>query len=202
MPDFFRTSIGDPELIRGAARVLWCGTTIAFPVKIGDVINLSTYDAQVNWFDLGATKTGVNITVNNTEEAVEVDQVIGDLAVFPVSWECSVQTSLAEMNLDRLNIAWEGGGVTTDTSMVPNEKVMGFGMPVSYVQRRLAVLHQRPSGKVRAYIFRKVQRSAVESSAAFNKTGEQQSAPVRFRGFADLSIVDIYQRFFIIRDQQ
>jgi len=45
MADFFRTNISDDTFIRGPARLMWAGTTIAFPTTIGDIINLSTYDA-------------------------------------------------------------------------------------------------------------------------------------------------------------
>lgn len=202
MPDFFRPNVNDDNFIRGAGRLMWAGSTIGHPTTIGGIINLSTYDAMTNWFDLGATKTGITISVNNTEEAFDVDQIMGDLQVLPTNWECSVQTQLAEMSLERLTVAWEGSPVTTDTAVSPNEKEMGFGSPIAYTPRKLAVLFQRPNGKVRAYIFRKVVRAAVESSVVFAKTGEQQTVPVRFRALADLSISDPYKRFFIIRDQQ
>lgn len=202
MPDFFRPNVNDDNFIRGAGRLMWAGSTIGHPTTIGGIINLSTYDAMTNWFDLGATKTGITISVNNTEEAFDVDQIMGDLQVLPTNWECSVQTQLAEMSLERLTVAWEGSPVTTDTDVSPNEKEMGFGSPIAYTPRKLAVLFQRPNGKVRAYIFRKVVRAAVESSVVFAKTGEQQTVPVRFRALADLSISDPYKRFFIIRDQQ
>src|SRR4051812_7077644 len=109
MADFFRTNVaGDDSFIRGAARVLWAGSTVSFPSKIADVINMSTYDAMTGWNELGATKTGVQISVNNTEETFDVDQIVGDIDTRPVSWEVSVTTALAEMTLDRLALAWEG----------------------------------------------------------------------------------------------
>src|SRR5438477_7393469 len=79
MTDFHRTAINDDNFIRGAARLLWAGTTVTFPTSIADIVNLSTYDAANAWHDLGATKTGITITVNNTEETFDVDQVYGDL---------------------------------------------------------------------------------------------------------------------------
>jgi hypothetical protein len=200
--DFHRTFVNDDSFIRGAGRLLWAGTTISFPAKIGDVVNLSTFDAITGWNDLGATKTGITISVNSTEESFEVDQIYGDLDSLPNSWECAVQTSLAEMTLDRLAVAWEGSAVTTDTAMNPNEKEMGFGQPRGYTKRRLAVLFQRPNGKVRGYFFRQVVRASQESSVVYAKTGEQQTIPVRFRAFADASIADTHKRYFLIRDQQ
>jgi hypothetical protein len=78
---------------------------------------------------------------------------------------------------------------------------LGVGEPTNYTKRRLAVLYQKPSGLVRAFIFRKVQRMPQESSITFQKTGEQISIPVRWRALADTSVSDTKKRFFIIRDQ-
>lgn len=200
--DFHRANVNDENFIRGAARLMWAGATIGNPTTIAGIINMSTYNPMTNWNDLGATKTGITISVNNTEESFDVDQVMGDLRVLPTNWECSVQTQLAEMSLERLAVAWEGSQVTTDTAVTPNEKEMGFGQPLFYTERKLAVLFQRPNGRIRAFIFRRVVRAAVESSVVFAKTGEQQTVPVRFRALADLSVADPYKRFFIVRDQQ
>lgn len=199
--DFHRVAINDETTIRGAARIMWAGTTISFPTSISDVIDTTIYNAQTGWNDLGATKTGITISVNNSEDTIDVDQVYGDIDAFPNNWECSVQTALAEMSLDRLTVAWEGSAVTTDTGVTPNEKEMGFGLPTSYIKRRLAVLFQRPSGNIRGYFFRNVVRASQESAVVHNKAGDQQSVPVRFRAFADTSVADTYKRFFIIRDQ-
>jgi hypothetical protein len=202
MPDFHRTFVNDDSFIRGAARLLWAGTTIAFPTKIGDVVNMSTYNAMTGWNELGATKTGVQITINNAEENFDVDQILGDVRSEPTNWECSVGTALAEMTLERMALAWEGSDVTTDTSVTPNEKEVGVGQPSSYQQRRLAVMFQRPNGKIRGYFFRIVQRTPQESSVTHAKTGEQISIPVRFKALADSSISDVKKRFFVVRDQQ
>lgn len=200
--DFHRTYVNDDSFIRGAARLLWAGTTISFPSKIADVINMSTFDAASGWNELGATKTGVQISINNSEESFDVDQILADIATQPTGWEMSVSTQLAEMTLERLQVAWEGSAITTDTGVSPNEKEIGFGEPDSYTQRRLAVLFRRPNGKIRGYFFRKVQRSPQESNVTHNKTGEQISIPVRFKALADTSVADTYKRFMTIRDQQ
>jgi hypothetical protein len=210
MPDFHRTSVDDRSFIRGAARLLIAPTTQAKPTKIDDVISLvsatgppvvNQYDAKTGWTDLGATKTGVQITINNAEETFDVDQVLGDISSQPTSWECSVGTQLAEMTPEKMQIAWEGSAITLDSTTTAPEQEIGFGSPTSYTQRRLAVLFQRPNGLIRAYLFHKVQRQPQESSVTHAKTGEQISIPVRFRALQDLTITDVQKRFFIIRDQ-
>src|SRR5436305_7277838 len=100
-----------------------------------------------------------------------------------------------------MQIAWQGSAITVDNTPTIPEKEIGFGSPNFYTQRRLAVLFQRPSGLIRSYFFRIVQRTPQESSITHAKTGEQQSIPVRFNALADTTITDVQKQFFIIRDQ-
>lgn len=211
MSAFHRTFVDDRSFIRGAARLLVAPTTYAKPAKIGDVIALASssgvalYDAinpsGTGWTDLGATKTGIQITINNAEETFDVDQILGDIQSQPTSWECSVGTQLAEMTPERMQVAWEGSAITTDSSPTLPEEEFGVGQPTGYTQRRLAVLFQRPSGLIRGYFFHLAQRTPQESSITHAKTGEQISIPVRFRVLADQSVTDVKKRFFIVRDQ-
>lgn len=197
MPDFFPVSITDDNFIRGAGRLMIAGMTITFPTTIADIINLSNYAAMTGWVDLGATKGGITITYNNTEETFDVDQILGDIDSRPVSYEQTISTQLAEMTLERLQVAWEGGPITTSG----NFRSMGVGEPPVYVKRRLAVVFKKANDKLRAHVFRITQHSPQESALSFNKTGEQQSVPVRFRALADTSISDVYNRTQVLFDQ-
>jgi len=207
MTDFHRTDVNDRSFIRGAARILVAPYTHARPTRISDVIALASasgvalYDAASGWTDLGATKTGIQITVNNAEESFDVDQIQGDISSAPTNWECSVGTQLAEMTPQRLRVAWEGSAITTDAGPTRPEEEIGFGNPSFYTPRRLAVLFQRADGDIRAYFFWRCQKTPQESSVTHNKTGEQISVPVRFKVLADTTLTDPYKRFFIIRDQ-
>jgi hypothetical protein len=202
---FLRTNINDEGFIRGAARILSEPFTAPFPTKISDIIVLVTgatqYDAVSAWTDLGATKTGIQVVRNNAEETFDVDQIQGDIASAPTNWEMNIGTSLAEVTLERIDEAWEGGTITTNATVSPNEKQLPLGQPDSYTQKRLAVVFQRPNGKVRAFVFRKVQRMPQESAFTFQKTGEQQSVPMRWRALADDTVADTSARFGIILDQ-
>ena len=202
MTDFFRTDVNDRSFIRGAARLLYADDSQAAPTRISDIISLTSgtlYDAKAGWTDLGATKTGIQISVNNTEEAFDIDQVLGDIDSLPTAWEVSVGTQLAEFTPEKLQVAWEGSAITTNAA---SEEVISFGQPASYTKRRLAVLFQRPNGNIRAYAFWKVQRLPQESTVTHAKTGEQVSIPVRFRVMPDTTITDPYARFFSIFDQE
>lgn len=196
--NFFSASVDANNFIRGAARLMWAGITIAFPSSIGDIINLSTYAAGTGWNDLGATKTGITITNNNTEEEFDVDQILTDIDTRPTAWTTTIATALAEVNLQRLQVAWEAGSINT----VANEIQMGVGGPTRYLQRRLAVLFLKDNNLIRAHVFRKAQHSPQESALAYNKTGDQQSIPVLFTALADTSVSDVYTRVQVIFDQQ
>jgi len=200
--DFFRTDVNDRSFVRGAARLLYADIATAKPDSISDIIVLSSgatqYNPTADWTDLGATKTGIQISVNNTEEVFDVDQILGDIDSLPTAWEVSVGTQLAEYTPEKLQIAWEGSEITNNSD---GDEVISFGAPTSYTRRQLAVLFQRPDDTIRAYTFWKVQRLPQESTVTHNKTGEQISVPVRFRVLQDTTITDPKARFFSIIDQ-
>lgn len=204
MADFFRTEVDDRSFIRGAARLLYADIDVSAPTQISDIIYLASgagydqYDPKTGWVDLGATKTGIQISVNNTEETFDVDQIYGDIDSLPTNWEYSVGTQLAEFTPEKLEVAWEGSSI----SVANNEQSISFGAPTSYTRRRLAVLFQRPNGNIRAYSFRKVQRLPQESTVTHNKTGEQISVPVQFRVLPDFNVTDPKARYFTIFDQE
>jgi hypothetical protein len=163
---------------------------------------LGLYDAEANWTDLGATKNGITITINNGEDTFDIDQQLSIIASQPNSWTLTVGTSLAESTPERMQVAWEGSAITIDnTPSSGAEQQIGFGTPNYYIQRRVAVLFQRPSGLIRGYFFRICQRSPQESSLVHAKTGDQQSIPILFNCLADNTITDVLSQLFIIRDQ-
>lgn len=191
--------------VRGPARLLAAPEGQAFPDDLNDLIVLASggtqYDTQTGWTDLGATKGGVQISTNHTEEVFDVDQVLGDIQSAPTGWEASVSTALAENTLEHLQIAWEGSAITTNTTPAIDERTLSYGNPVNYTRRRLAVLYQSANNLIRAYVFRRVQLAPVESAVTFNKTGEQATIPVQWKALADTSVTDPKARFFSIIEQ-
>lgn len=204
--DFHRVDpVGGWNFVRGAARLLVADKDAAFPSEISDIIVLSSgatqYNATSAWTDLGATKTGIAISNNHSEETFDVDQVYGDIDSQPTNWEYNVQTALAEMTLESLKLAWEGSDITTNNSPTVPERTIGFGNPDEYVVRRLAVLYKSAEDYIRAFVFRRVQLAPVESTATFNKTGEQISLPVQFKSFPDFAVADPYKRNYVVIEQ-
>ncbi len=189
--------VDQTKLVKGAARIMYAPSTEPDPASIGDVIDTTTYAAQGTWEDLGATRTGIQITVNNTESSFEVDQVAGVIGTSPETWECTVATQLAEVTLENLVIAWEGAAITTDGS----ERETGFAGATSYTERRLAVLFQKPDLKITGYLFHRAVRSPVAGVLDFQKGGDARTIPVTFNILADATQTDPLKAFFIVREQ-
>lgn len=202
MANFLPVTINDEGFIRGAARILYASITQAMPTQVADIVDLTVYNAQSGWFDLGATKSGIQITYNATaEDSFDVDQVYGDIDALPNSWTMTVVTQLAEVTLDRLAFAWEQVTVATLSKTGGNEKQTNFGTPLNYTKRKMAVLFQRPNGKIRAFVFRRAQRTTQDSALTYAKTGDQQSIPLTFRCLPDLSVSEPTARFAFVTDQ-
>jgi len=197
MANFF--VVDQTKLVKGAARIMYAPSAETDPVKIGDVIDTSTYAAQGTWKDLGATREGIQITVNNTESGFDVDQVAGLIGTSPENWECSVSTNLAEVTLEHLVIAWEGASITSGTG--PSERITGFAGATSYTERRLAVMFQKPDDKIVGYLFHRAVRAPQEGTLNFQKGGDAQVIPVRFNILADATQSDPLTAFFLVAEQ-
>jgi hypothetical protein len=194
---FHRYSVTDDNFNRGAGRMLLAALSQTFPTSIADIVNLSSFDAASGWTDAGATKTGITITNNNTEETFDIDQELLDIDSRPTGYEYSVATAFAESDLEHMQIAWEAGTIAT----VGAERQMGVGTPTVYLKRRVAVLFQKSNSKLRAFVFRKVQRTPQESAIVFAKDGDQQTLAVRFKALPDASIADVTTRVYMVFDQ-
>jgi hypothetical protein len=152
------------------------------------------YDPVGEWTDLGATKGGIKITRNNTESLQDIDQIQAAVAALPDEWEMTVEAPLAETNEENLKVAWEASEPTVIATSTPVENEIGFGNPLGYTERRLAIIHKITMGsnvnKLKAFFFRKVTRSATASTIDFMKTGNMATVNTTFRCFADTSIAN------------
>jgi len=195
--------------VQGPARLLIAPVDQAWPDGIEDIIKLvdspagTQYDPVTGWDEGGFTKTGINIVRNNAEEEYDVDQIPTAVSSRPTNWDMNVGTQLAEATLETYKMAWELGPISTvtKTDPQPDERHVGMGAPISYVQKRVAVLFQFPGGWIRAFVFRVCQRMPQESGFTYQKTGEQVSLPTRWRALADTAVTDEDTRFGEIFEQ-
>lgn len=211
MGSFHRVDTG--QLIRGAARLMHALTTQAKPVKIGDVVKTASgatqYDAQTGWLELGATRQGIAITVNNTEDSYDVDQINGDILTSPNTWTGTVTTNLAEMTLEHEALVLEGLPIVTNTitADAPNgvaagtERVSGAAGASSYVERRLAVLFKRANDKLKLYAFHRAVRSPQETTITFAKGGDAQTVAARWNLLQDATEADPRSGLYKVLEQ-
>lgn len=183
------------------------GTTPAVAVTVTTAGN-GQYDVVpgVGWTELGSTRSGVQVTRNNTEDQLDIDQIYGSILGVPNEWEMTVATQLVETTLENLQLAWEGGTITVDSTQTPNERHLTLGNPLAYTQRKLAVLHQKTigpaAGLIRAQVFRLVTRSPQNSNLDYQKTGQMQTIAQTFRCYADSTVTDPNARFGAIIEQE
>lgn len=163
------------------------------------------FDPVGSWFDLGATKNGVVPTMNNTEDEFTIDQQKVAIGVLPNEWTWSFTTSLVQVTPENLALTWDMGGVTLNTAPTTGpEKQLGMGAPDGYTQRRIAILHRRPTTQnnlIRCHFFRKMIRQAAESMLTYQSTGDQQSVAFQMRALVDDNITDLYSNVGLILDQ-
>ena len=162
------------------------------------------FDPMGSWFDLGATKNGVNPTMNNTEEEFTIDQQTVAIGVLPNEYTWSFTTSLVEVTPENLALAWDMGPTTLNTLPAVPEKKIGFGAPSGYTVRRIAIVHRRPTTQgslLRCHFFRKMIRQAAESSLGYASTGDQQSVALQMRGLLDDNVQDPYESVGYLLDQ-
>lgn len=164
------------------------------------------YDPVGAWSELGSTLGGIKIMRNNTESMIGIDQIQAAILALPDEWEMTIDTALAETSLENIEVAWEGGAISVDVTQNPNERHLGLGNPLSYTERRVAIVHRKTvgtsAGKIRAHIFRKVTKSPQSSTLEFQKTGNQSTLPITFRCFADPIVANPAYSMGEIIDQQ
>lgn len=195
---------GIQPLLLAQSTLLTGGTTPAAAVA-HTTPGVGQYDPLAGWTELGSTKSGVQVMRNNTETQLDIDQILTSILSVPDEWEMTVSTQFAETTLENLQLAWEGGAITTDATVTPNERHLPMGAPLSYTNRRLAVLHQKTigtsAGRIRGIFVRSVTRSPQNSTLDYQKTGAQQTIPFTFRAYADINVSDPLQRFGEIVEQ-
>lgn len=194
------------QLKRGAGRLMFADDSQAAVTEINDVIvtaaGTTQYDAQTGWSDLGATREGIAIEVNNTESGFDIDQISAQVGTAPDQWECTVSTNLAEMTLEHLVIVWEGSAIDTNTTPTPlDERQSGFAGATSYTERRLAVLFKNPDETIMLFYFHRAVRAAQAVTINFVKSGDAMTIPARWTILADDSQTDPRDSFGFIFEQ-
>jgi hypothetical protein len=172
----------EKSFVQGAGRMLIAPAWAAMPDGTEDIlvtaVGATQYDPVAPWQEIRA-----------------------DIMRRPSNWEMSVGTQLEEATLETFALAWEldhsPATGTATTPQIPvvtsvtktppqnNENQVGLSAPTSYIERKLAVVFQFPSGLIRTFVFRRALKAPQEAGFTLNKTGEQVSLPIRFTCLPD-----------------
>lgn len=105
------------------------------------------------WVDLGASKDGVTLTVNQEFTELEVDQVIDVAGNRLTKRSFQISTNLAELTLANLQLAMNGGATATGTGTATFTPATATNAEPTYTA--LVIDGVAPGGKPRRIIVRK-----------------------------------------------
>ena len=187
----------------GGARLAYADTGTSKPTVLSDILNTTTGVLASGWNDLGATDGGMRIRRGFDKETWEVDQILASIDEFITSWNMALETNLAEVSVENMQVAWECGAITTDAGESPSEKTMGIGDPETLTERMFVLIADKRKvssvGYIRAYVFWKGQLDGSDSEHAFTK-GQKSLVPIIIKLLADTSETEA-RRFGIQLDQ-
>ena len=139
----------------------------AVETTLTTLASLSVAPTGANWRDVGATTDGVTLTVEQEFTELEADQVIDIPGSRLTKRSLTVETNLAELTLDNLKTAINGGTITTGTGTTTFTPIVtATSAEPSYVA--IIIDGIAPNGKNRRIIVRKA-LSTDSVEFAYNK---------------------------------
>jgi len=187
------------DIIRGPARLLYrstvgSGTGLASaiaPLTIAAIIPTVAMDGACasDWTDFGAVDGAVTHQREITSDEDVVENSTSPIRSVILGSRDIVIANLAEISLENLQVAWELGGISTNSSPTPNERTLPLAAPESFTERMIAFVYAKPDGTIRAHIFWKVTLAGVASGVAFAKT-PKGLIPVQFNAQVVTTITD------------
>lgn len=181
------------------------GTSPAAAVTV-TTPGVGIYECKPGWLDLGPTLGGITISHNNTEQTYTVDQINADIFTLPNGATMTIASAVSKTDLDTMKLLWEGGAISTIAAS--GNRRMGLGPFLSYTQRRVGLISERPSldgdvtpGALQVVYFRITQREPAESTLVYQKEGTQRAPAFTWKVLPDTTIVDPRERFALVFDQ-
>jgi hypothetical protein len=183
---FYKTFLEDGwAIVRGPGRILYADEDQQFPDTLDDIIDLVSYDAQTGWNDLGATKGGVNLQAEFSEEVTEIDYETQQIISYPQVTQINVSTNISEATLENLQFVLGGSDIQDNEPI--DERTISIGTPRPIV-RRLAILIKNSFSEddlIRAFIFKRAIAFGSQSTFSLNKTGDNITYPISWKCLPD-----------------
>jgi hypothetical protein len=163
-----------------------------FPVLVAGTAATVTLDADsTNWRHSGYTTDGLEVTYAPDYQDIVVDQLLDAAKIFKQAMKVTVGTTLSEVNLENLVIAW--GQATSAFSSTGSDATLGIASGAlgdSPIERALIAVGpapKTPAGAKRERVYYARRVLSVESSAHGLKRNEATVFPVSFRLLPDPS---------------
>lgn len=110
MAEFYK--VNSEKIVGGPGRLVVKDYDGTFPEKISDVIDVTDpYDLKAGWIDLGSTNDGITTSRGFDTNDFEVDQVMGVVDQEITGWTHTLQTTLAENDVENRQLAIIGGQI-------------------------------------------------------------------------------------------
>ena len=187
------------NILRGPARLLYYSSIATGgacpiatePTTISDILADGTISgaAGTGWTDFGAVEGAVTHQRELTTDQDVVENSLSPIRDVLIGVKDTVIANLAEVSFENLQVAWELGGIVTNSGVTPNEKTIPFSVPESLTPRMIAFVHAKPDGKLRAHVFWNVTPGNAASGLALAKT-PKGTIPVQFNCAVMTDIVD------------
>ena len=165
--------------------------TVEPPVRISDVVSLSTYDAAAGWTSLGDTVEPIEMVMSAFDVTTVRTQQHGRVADYPGDYNNRITTTFAERSTV-VKEAIMGVDLTTSVNAA-SENVTYYSVTKQLRPKRLAVLHLDET-RVSPFalmmtVFPKAQRSGSDSSWSWDRD-TQMGFPCEWNIYPDEDIVD------------
>lgn len=187
--NFWNNGVNEAQVLGGPARVLVSRRSLTtYPELISDVLNLTTYNPQTNWLDVGHTSEAFNMT-DGFETTEWMSQQAGRINVQVGSWNRTISVTLMQtLNNTVMDIAHEADGRTTNAD---GDTVEYFWDKPEVTEWRVAALHLVEGASAGSNIVMDVfpfcKRSGADSETAWDR-GNPQTASLEMTPLPDESV--------------
>ena len=142
--DFWTKGTSRDNVLGGPARILASQRSLTtYPETIGDVLDLSTYDPQTNWLDMGHTSEPFEIS-DGFDTTEWVSQQLGIINVQLGNWNRNISFTLMETDNDNvMDMAHSADGRTTNAD---GDEVIYMWDQSDITEWLIAALHLKEEG--------------------------------------------------------
>lgn len=183
--DFLNQGVSKSNVVGGPARIMIAPITVSYPTLISEVLDLSTYQPQAGWLDLGHTSEPFQST--DGFDAVQwVSQQQGVINTQVGNWNRSITVTLMEgLREAVMDLAHSAGARETNAD---GDKVTYYWDRSDTTPYRMVAVHLAESklagSNIIMDVFPNCKRSGADSQMAWDR-GNPQTHSLEVTPFPD-----------------